>query len=138
MKKSLYVKLALFFLLITTIGSVVYLIVTDSMAKSKNISLMINKIAYERMLTEKICKKAIEYILFNDVREKNELESLKKEFEDRFNKVKDEIGNTKFLTASEEIEKNLNHVEQQWNLLKMDIDQFLSGTEEPSLAVFCR
>jgi len=135
MKKSLYIKLALFFLLITTIGSVVYLIITDSIEKSKNISLMINKIAYERMLTEKICKKAIEYILLKDVREKNELESLKKEFEDRFNRVKDEMLNSKFLTSSEDLKTNMDHIEQEWHLLKMDINLFLSETEDPSSAI---
>ncbi|WP_230474448.1 PAS domain S-box protein [Calidifontibacillus erzurumensis] len=135
MNKSLYVKLAVFFLLISTIGSIVYLIVTNSMEKSKNISVMINKIAYERMLTEKITKKAIQYIILNDFRAKNRMEALMREFEDRFHRVKDEMINSKFLTSSEEIKTNMDFIEREWHSLKMDIDKFISGKEEPSLAI---
>ncbi|WP_458414503.1 EAL domain-containing protein [Schinkia sp. CFF1] len=135
MKKSLYVKLAIFFLIITTISGGVYHFVTTSLTNSKNISYIINEVGRERMLSEKISKKAIQLVLLNNSNTKNDLISAENEFEDNLNRIKREIKNERFKTIKEELNSNIETIEQQWSLVKTDIDQLLSDREKHVLTI---
>ena len=103
------------------------------MATDKNISLLINVAGRERMLTEKISKKVMEYVYMNEEGTRDEIVETGKEFQDNLEgllSVKENLGLDK--GAASDLDKHLKKVEDQWRMLQIDINQIITvaGKEE--------
>ncbi len=110
-----------------SISGATYFIVTASLAKEENISHIINVAGRERMLTQKISKKAIQIVYMNDANAEDELIAARHDFEQNLNGLiygDDSLG--LFTLANEELHLQLMHVEEHWKALKKDLDDVLS------------
>lgn len=127
MQKSLYVKLSIFFLLILTISSLIYQLVTTSLTNTKNINTIINDVGRERILSEKINKKAMRLALLDDQKTENDIIFFKYAFESNLNKIKKEMESfSPSDPLTEELNTDITTIEEKWLQLKVDIDQLLS------------
>lgn len=136
MKKSLFLKFTIFLLMIFSISTIIYIIVSTSLTKEENISHIINVAGSERMLTEKINKNAILLVYLDDEVAKKEIIAATKRFEDNLYGLM--YGNDYFEqlhSKDEKIHNQLQSVEKQWQSLKIDIEQIISGQGNHSLII---
>lgn len=128
MMRTLYIKIAIFFIVILVLGASSYFIVTTSLTKKENISHIINVAGRERMLSQKISKKAIQIAYMNDASAKKELIAASTEFEQNLLGLINRDKNLDLFSApNEEMIKQLKHAEADWKEIKLDIDQIVAG-----------
>lgn len=136
MLKSLYIKIAIFLFIILSIIITSYFLVSSSFTKEANISHVINVAGRERMLIERINKKAIQFVHMDEVAAKKALIVACDEFEKSLYGLmfgNDNLGLVPL--ANKELKTQLKHVEKHWQLSKSDINQIVSGSGDKQLAI---
>lgn len=123
-----FLKITFFFLLTISISGVGYILVTNQMENTQNISQFINIAGRQRMLIESINKKAIQMVYMNDTTTKKDLIAQSSEFEKELHSLM--YGNEELNLAPLQI-KNLNShliiVKKLWNSLKLNLDEIIIG-----------
>lgn len=116
--------------------TIIYFIVSTSLTKEENISHIINVAGSERMLTEKINKKAIQLVYLEDSVAKDQIITASKKFEENLYGLM--YGNDyleRLDIKDEKIITQLKSVEKQWQSLKIDIEQIISGQGNDILTI---
>ena len=111
-----------------SISAVGYIIVTNQMENTQNVSQFINIAGRQRMLIESINKKAIQMVYMNDATTKKDLLAHSSEFENELHSLM--YGNEELNLAPLQINNlnsNLIIVEKLWKSLKLNLDEIIIG-----------
>lgn len=137
MKKSHLFKIMIFLIIVLSISTVTYSLVTNSMNEEKNISKLINVAGRERMLAERMNRKALEIVYLEEAtREKQELQEAVGEFEVMLHSLQYGNNELKLIKLDdEEFQAHLSHVESIWELLKDDLEQIIYQNSNASILI---